>query len=129
MTFKAKTDMTLFEREVAKFKRGHVDDPSVCGELATLHPMFEEWQPAGWMQGALKANGLQQWERWHKKFVDFYLDKPHILRYKTDWNKAFFEHCKKNKAWLVENQMKRELKRVQRNQERKPIGVRGQADE
>ena len=74
------------------------------GPLATRHAMFAVWEPAKWALRHLADEGVSYRAsyRYRESFVRFYLNKPHIIRFKTDWNRAFIAHCQRKAKWESE---------------------------
>jgi hypothetical protein len=83
-------------------KWSYDNDHESKGPNAQLHPMFEGWQPT---QASIKhlfytkqINTFQQM-KYSISFVSFFFKKQHIVKFKTQWNSAFIEHCERNAEW------------------------------
>jgi hypothetical protein len=88
---------------ILKLRDWHsTDAEDYQGDLVMEHSMFKEWQPAHWAirQISRQYNISSKYQRQYWAiFVSFYLAKPHITQFKTDWNKKFIKHCQRNHEW------------------------------
>jgi len=89
--------------EFATFPNDGDDEPyNICeGPLGIRHPIPMNWQPAGWAIKQLEFSRIpfKKQQKYLPSFVDFYSKKTHIMRFKTQWNRAFIAHCERNHAW------------------------------
>lgn len=82
-------------------KWSYDNDHESKGPNGQLHPMFEGWQPtqASIKNLSLKKINIARQMKYSISFINFFFEKQHIVRFKTEWNTAFIEHCERHAKW------------------------------